>query len=404
MPAGLALRQQVQLQPVLGLQVDHQLVRAVGRGVEDGVWRGPEVDHDARVAPRQSLAGADVKRHAGPAPVGDLGAQGHKSFGLALRVHTRLFAVPGHCGATGCAFAVLPAHHIAGQRLRCPGFKGAQNFEFFIADRVGMGVDGRLHADGTQQLQGVVLHHVSQCPGGFIKRATAFHTEVFRDGDLDIGDVLTPPQRLKQGVAKAQRKQVLHRRFAQIVVNPEYLLFFEVAAHGLVDRSVAGQVMAQRLFQYDPDMGGVQAHGGELLADHGEQRRCRGHIHHHGLRTAGIEGLGQGSVIRDLGQVHGNKFEQGCKAGEFFGAGTFGKLDFVKPGLDQGAVLFVAVFVASDADDAPALRQGSMAKGLEQSGHEFAPGQVAGTAKENKIEAHNRTRIESRLHNFLILL
>ena len=177
--------------------------------------------------------------------------------------------------------------------------------------------------------------------------------------------MLTPPQRLKQGVAKAQCKQVLHRRLAQVMVNPEYLLFFEVAAHGLVDRAVAGQVMAERLFQYDPDMGGVQAHGGELLTDHGEQRRCRSHIHDHGLRTAGIQAIGQCCVIRHLGQVHGNKFEQRGKAGEFFGAGTLGELDFVKPGLDQGAVLLMAVFVASDADDAPALGQGSMAEGLE---------------------------------------
>ena len=380
--------------------MDHQLVGAVGRGVEDGVRRGPEVDHDARITPGQALAGADVKRHAGPAPVGDFGAQGHKSFGMAVRVHTRLFAVAGHGGAPGCAFAVLPADHIAGQRLRRPGFEGTQDLELFIADRVGMGIDGRLHADSAQQLQGVVLHHIAQSPSGLIKRAPALHTEVFCNGDLDVGDVLTPPQRLKQGVAKAQRKQVLHRRFAQVMVNPEYLLFFEVAAHGLVDRAVAGQVMAQRLFQHDPNMGGVQAHGGELLTDHGEQRRCRGHVHHHGLRTAGIQALGQGSVIRHLGQVHGNKFEQRGKPGEFFGAGALGKLDFVKPGLNQGAVLFVAVFVAPNADNAPALRQGSMAEGLEQSGHQFAPGQVAGTAEKNKIEAHNRTRIESRLHNF----
>ena len=122
------------------------------------------------------------------------------------------------------------------------------------------------------------------------------------------------------------------------------------------------------------------------------------------MRIAGIEGLGQGSVIRHLGQVHGNKFEQGCKAGEFFGAGTLGELDFVKPGLDQGAVLFVAVFVASDADDAPALRQSSMAEGLEQGRHEFAPGQVAGAAEKNKVEAHNGKRIELWLHNFLISL
>ena len=76
----LPLRQQVQLEPVLRLQVDHQLVgRAIGRA-EDRVRRRQEVHHDARVARCQPLAGADVERHAGPAPVGDLGPQGDEGF------------------------------------------------------------------------------------------------------------------------------------------------------------------------------------------------------------------------------------------------------------------------------------------------------------------------------------
>ena len=38
-----------------------------------------------------------------------------------------------------------------------------------------MGVDGRLHGDGAQQLQRVVLYHVAQRAGALVKGATAFH-------------------------------------------------------------------------------------------------------------------------------------------------------------------------------------------------------------------------------------
>ena len=248
LPIGLSLRQQMQLQAVFGLQVDDQLVGTAGRGVENGMRCGTEVHHDAGITSGQALAGTDVKRHPGPAPVGNLGAQGNKGFGLAMGTHPGLFTIARNCDATRRSLAVLAAHHVAGQAVRGPGLERTQHLELFVPDRVRMGINGRLHANGTQQLQRMVLHHVAQRAGGFVETATAFYTQVFGDGDLDVSDVLAPPQRLKQGIAKAQRKQVLHRRFAQVMVNPEDLVFRKVAAHGLVDGTVAGQVVAQRFF------------------------------------------------------------------------------------------------------------------------------------------------------------
>ena len=57
------------------------------------VRRLAEVDLDAGVARTQPLAGADVERHAGPAPVGDLGAQRNEGLGAALGVDAGLVAV-----------------------------------------------------------------------------------------------------------------------------------------------------------------------------------------------------------------------------------------------------------------------------------------------------------------------
>ncbi len=42
-----------------------------------------------------------------------------------------------------------------------------------------------------------------------------------------------------------------------------------------------------------------------------------------------------------------------------------------------------------DADDAGALGQGAVAEGLEQGGHQLAPGEVAGAAENNEVETHD---------------
>ena len=89
-----------------------------------------------------------------------------------------------------------------------------------------------------------------------------------------------------------------------------------------------------------------------------------------------------------LGQVHADKFQQTGKALEFLGTRALGQFHLVKAGLDHGAVALIAEVVAAHADDARAVGQGAVFQGLEQRGHQFAPGQVAGAAKEDKVKTH----------------
>ena len=111
-PVVGALGQQVQFEAVARLQVDHQPVGHTLRRIEDRVRRRPEVDHDVSVARRQPFAGAQVEGHAGPAPVGDLGAQRHEGFDRAVRVHAGLLAIGRHRLAGYRAFRVLAAYHV----------------------------------------------------------------------------------------------------------------------------------------------------------------------------------------------------------------------------------------------------------------------------------------------------
>ena len=73
----------------------------------------------------------------------------------------------------------------------------------------------------------MVLHHVAQRAGAVVEIAARTHPNAFGDGDLDVGDALAPPQRLEQGIAETQRRQVLHRRLAQVVIDAQGLLLAE---------------------------------------------------------------------------------------------------------------------------------------------------------------------------------
>ena len=209
-----ALGQQVQLQPVLGLQVDHQAVGSARRGLENRVGHGPEVDHDMGIAAGQAFAGADEKWHARPAPVGNFGAQGHKGLCGAARGNAAFLQITRNGLALARAGGILPPHHMLADGVGAPGLERLQHLEFLVANGVGAGVDGRLHANGAQQLQGMVLHHVAQGARLVVEGAAGFHAQFFGDGDLDVGNGFAPPQGLEQCIAKAHGKQVLHRRLA----------------------------------------------------------------------------------------------------------------------------------------------------------------------------------------------
>jgi len=251
-----------------------------------------------------------------------------------------------------------------------------------------MRVDRRLHADGAQQLQRVVLHHVAQGAGGFVEGAAFLDADFLGDRDLDVGDMFAPPQRLEQRIAEAQGEQVLHRRFAQVVVDAEHLRLPEDTADRAVDRAVGGEVVAERFFQHHAGVGRVQPDRRDLLADGGEQGGGRGHVHHDRVGIARAQRLGEAGVVVGPGEVHAHEIEQCGETRELVGTGALGQLDLVKAAVDQAAVLLRAEVVAADADDAAAFGQRAMAKRLEQCRHEFAPGEIARAAEQDKIKGH----------------
>ena len=238
----------------------------------------------------------------------------------------------------------------------------------------------------------MVLHHVAQGAGVVVERPAFFHPQVLGHRDLDIGDVLAPPQGLEQRIAKPHGKQVLHRWLAQVVVDTEHLPLGQHLPHRLVDGPVGRQVMAQGFFQHHAHIRAVEPHRRDLLHDAGEQAGGGGQVHHHRICVTGSQQLRQLGVVVRPGQVHGQKMQHGREALELFRAGPLGAFDRIEARVDQRAVLVVVQRVAAHANDASPFRQAAVAEGLEQGRHQLAPGQVAGASKQDKVKTHGCSR------------
>ena len=146
----LAFGKQVQFQTIFGLQVNDQFIDAASGCLKNCVWRGPEIDFNVPLARCQAFACANVERHARPTPIGNLGSKGYKSFGTATGVDAGFFVVARYRLAVDIAWAVLAAHNVLVQGCSGPRFKGAQHFELFISNGIGMRIDGRLHGNGAK--------------------------------------------------------------------------------------------------------------------------------------------------------------------------------------------------------------------------------------------------------------
>jgi hypothetical protein len=87
-----------------------------------------------------------------------------------------------------------------------------------------------VHGDQAKQLQQVVLDHVAQLAGLVEVAPAAFDTDLFGHGDLHVGDGVLVPLGFEQAVGETQGDQVLHRLFAQVVVDAIDAVFREERA------------------------------------------------------------------------------------------------------------------------------------------------------------------------------
>ena len=381
------LGQEVQADAFFRLQADHHAVGDVlagGVGVQV-VRHVAEIDDDLGQAFLHAFAGAQEERHAGPAPVVDLGLDGDEGFGLAAGRNALLLQVADHRLASHGAGLVLAAHGLVGHILLAERAQRFQHLQLFVTYRVGAQVGRRFHRHDTEQLQQVVLHHVAQRAGAVVEIATGADAQVFRDGDLYVVNPLAAPQRFEQRVGKADGQQVLYRLLTQVVVDTVQLLFLEVAGNGFVDFVGRFQVVAQRFFQHHAHLVVVQANGGEVVADAFKQVGCGGQVADGDAVAAGFYRLGQRRVVFRGGSVYLEVLHPRQEAVPVFGGEVFLHV-YARALFYHGQVVFPAHVAAAQRQDTAFFVQQAGGVGLVKRRQQLAHHQVAGAPEQHHIE------------------
>ncbi len=151
-----------------------------------------------------------------------------------------------------------------------------QDLRLFIAHRVGLEGNGRLHGGQRDQLQNVIRHHVAQRAGMVVIAAALLHAQRLRHGDLHVVDVAAIPDRLEDAVGEAEDQNILHRLLAQVMIDAIDLVFVQHLADFAVERARRIQIVPERLFDHHAAPAPVallgQTGGSQLFDDISDQR------------------------------------------------------------------------------------------------------------------------------------
>src|ERR1700733_1823375 len=109
-------------------------------------------DHNFRGLPIQTFSGAEVKRHALPAPIVDRKPQCDKCFSLGIRCHTLFFPVTRNFFSTFPSLSVLPTHNALMNVMPVNRPNGVKNIHFLIANFVSSKRNHWFHCNKTEQL------------------------------------------------------------------------------------------------------------------------------------------------------------------------------------------------------------------------------------------------------------
>ena len=168
-----------------------------------------EAERDQLAARGEALAGPQVERNSGPAPVVDLGPDRGQGLGLRARGHAGLVLVAG----------VLPAYRVPDvDRL-----ERVEDLGGLLAQVPGIQKGRRLHGHEPENLEQVGDEHIPVGAGLVVEVRAPFNREGLGHVDLHVADVLAVPDRLEQPVGEPQGQDVVDRLLAEEVVDPEDL-------------------------------------------------------------------------------------------------------------------------------------------------------------------------------------
>ena len=151
------------------------------------------MNHDLRQFFRHALAGAQIERHPGPAPVGHASLQRNECFGFALRIGTILLKIAGHTFPVDRTGDVLATYHIPVELPLLERLQRLDHLDLLVANGIGIQVGRRIHGDQTDQLEQMILHHIAQLAGMIEVAPAAFNANLFGNGNFHMRDMVLVP-------------------------------------------------------------------------------------------------------------------------------------------------------------------------------------------------------------------
>lgn len=279
---------------------------------------------------------------------------------MRLRVDAFLVAVGGGRFPHDIAGNVLSAHDVSEDRDRIFFSEGPHHLELFVADAIRTEVGWGFHGDEAQELEQMVLNHVSEGTGGVVIRASFFHAHWFARGDLDVIDESMIPEWLKNGIGEPQHHDVLGGFFAEVVIDAVDGVFVENVAHCLIECVGRCLVLPERFLDDDARpaafCGTVESVFFQKRKNAGKLAGCDAQVEKPVSCGAEVavklsEAFGEagvGFLVSELALVI---MKAACKIGPYGRVGSLtGKL--LCSFEEFGAETFVGFFAASEADDA----------------------------------------------------
>ncbi len=239
-----------------------------------------EMDDDARMPRRHSFARTYIKWNVGPTPVIDRKLESGEGFRVRQAGDVWFGTVRLDGLLIDLAFVVLAADRAVKNVLGCERRDSVEYLGLLIAHSVCLERDRRLHRRQRHELQDVIRDHVAQGSGRIVITATLFNTELLCDGDLDVVHVVAIPDRLEDAVAKSKNEYVLHRLFAEVMIDAIDLLLFDQLEERSIKLLCRLKIAAERLLVNESPPVAVllfpQPVLDDLLRDVGKQcrRRC----------------------------------------------------------------------------------------------------------------------------------
>ena len=125
--------------------------------------------------------------------------------------------------------------------------EGAQDLHLLVADRVGTQAGGGLHGREGEELEQMILDHVTHGPRGVVVTGASLDAERFDRSDLNVADVIGIPKRFEDRICKAHHHDVLGCFLAQIMVNAVGVALWEDFADKGVEKLCAFEILAEGL-------------------------------------------------------------------------------------------------------------------------------------------------------------